>query len=172
MPNSRRAVPSAPAARPKPRTPATSGPLRQHALDPGHLRPLGPGRLHPRCAGRIPAFWDLACLAFGADGLDAAAAHSYTWTSSGVPKTAPNPNSCAGELHHRGPIASGYAFFLFDPIPESRWKRYRAVLHMPKNGRIVGTDSGPAYLAYHGLGEVSANSSAKPSAPTSSPAAT
>ncbi|MEZ6002588.1 MAG: hypothetical protein R3F17_09260 [Planctomycetota bacterium] len=100
-------------------------------------------------------FWDLACLAFGADGLDAAAAHSYVDLFE-VPEDGSEPKLVRqGELHHQGPIASGYAFFLFDPIPESRWKRYRAVLHMPKNGRIVGTDSGPAYLAYHGLGEVS-----------------
>ncbi|HPF15359.1 MAG TPA: hypothetical protein PLJ12_13940 [Planctomycetota bacterium] len=100
-------------------------------------------------------FSDLSAVAIAVNGLDATAAPSSLQLFE-LPEGAgvdPTPVLRAeGQLHHQAPIASGYAFYTLDPIANSRWKKYRAVLHLPPGARVLMTDSGPTYIEYHGIG--------------------
>jgi len=53
-------------------------------------------------------------------------------------------------------VNAGWAFFAFEPIPESRWRRYHYVLEVPKHCRLIGEiDENrrelPVYKTFHGL---------------------
>jgi hypothetical protein len=45
----------------------------------------------------------------------------------------------------------GYAFFAFEPIPDSRWKDYSFRLTTPQGARLVGADEGLTFMTWHGL---------------------
>ncbi len=50
----------------------------------------------------------------------------------------------------------GWAFFSFEPIPESRWKRYYFELDAPEHCRLIGTEDEshrpiPVFKTFHGL---------------------
>lgn len=49
----------------------------------------------------------------------------------------------------------GWSFFSFEPIPESRWKRYYFKLNVPKHCRLIGTEDEslrviPVFKTFHG----------------------
>ncbi len=53
-------------------------------------------------------------------------------------------------------VNAGWAFFAFEPLPESRWRRYYYELQVPNHCRLIGTiDQNraelPVYKTFHGL---------------------
>jgi len=106
-------------------------------------------------------FANLSTIAIGVDGLDPAAAHTYLELFE-LPEDGGEPIlRRQGNLHHVAPVAAGYAFFSFDPIAESRYRQYRAILHVPANARVMrnkdhaSQPDGVTALTYHGVGKPS-----------------
>ena len=101
---------------------------------------------------------DLSAIALGVDGLDAAAGEPhlvlYELPQAGSPYQDPKPVA-RGELHHKAPIAAGYALFTFEPVAESRYRDYRVQWHLPENARVVGQEGVPAVVTYYGEGQIS-----------------
>ncbi len=129
----------------------------------GAFRPWGntvqadPGTLDFR-----PLYDDLQTIAIGIDGLDAAAGECRMdiFQLPQDPEDKGEPVLVRqGSLGHRAPTASGYAFFSFDPIAESRWRRYRLELILPPGARVLTLkgkpplSDGPTAVFYHGIGE-------------------
>ncbi|MCA9000878.1 MAG: hypothetical protein KDB61_03070 [Planctomycetes bacterium] len=115
-----------------------------------------------------PIYDDLEVIAIGVDGLDAAAGECRMdiYQLSQDPESTEAPVLVRqGDLGHHAPTASGYAFFRFDPIPDSRWKRYRMELTLPENARVLTVNGmheprtkvpyvdGPTAVFYHGVEE-------------------
>ena len=103
-------------------------------------------------------YGNLSAIGIGVDGLDAAAGESYieVWQE---PVDGREPFFLRkGVLHHQAPTASGYAFFTFDPIPESRYKFLRVDLHLPDNARVLRMKDHELHpdsvtgISYHGVG--------------------
>ena len=128
----------------------------------GWHRPWGNGTTSkPEPVDFRSTFRDLSMIAIGVDGLDAAAAETYLEVFE-LPGDGAEPVLVRrGDLHHMAPTQSGYAFFSFDPIPESRYRLYRAVLHFPDNARVMRfkdhptQEDGVTALTYHGVGKPS-----------------
>ena len=101
----------------------------------------------------ISAHANLRCLAFPVEtlfpGLGTASLKIYDSAISKVPL-----RTCTLKAHDE--VNAGWAFFAFDPIPESRWKRYYFELQVPKHCRLIGTIDPnrteiPVYKTFHGL---------------------
>ena len=103
-------------------------------------------------------YGNLSAIAVGVDGLDAAAGECSIDIFD-EPADGSEPVWLAkGLLHHQAPTASGYAFFTFDPIAESRYRHLRVDFTLPANARVirmkdhaVHPDSVTA-ISYHGIG--------------------
>ena len=59
-------------------------------------------------------------------------------------------------LESQDEVHAGWAFFSFEPVPESRWKRYHFELQTPEHCRLIGAEdeSGaaiPVHKTFHGL---------------------
>ena len=57
-------------------------------------------------------------------------------------------------------VRAGWAFFSFEPVPESRWKRYHYELQTPEGCRLIGTEGEggaptPVKKTFHGLDDPS-----------------
>lgn len=93
-------------------------------------------------------FANLCALAFAVDGLDAAAG----------PARLELRDAESGELLRRSelapraPLASGWAFFAFEPLADSRWRALRYALELPAGSRLVGSDAGHSLIAFHAGG--------------------
>jgi hypothetical protein len=91
----------------------------------------------------------LRALAFGVDGLDAAAAPARLTLldgEGGALRTA--------TVEPRVPHATSWAFFAFEPIEASRFLSLEFRLELPPQTRLVGTADGPSIVAFHGDGDV------------------
>jgi hypothetical protein len=135
----------------------------------GEFRPWGgPPTSDPSTLDFQPVYDGLQTIAIGVDGLDAAAGEcrmDIYQLPQDVNGTEAPVLVRQGTLGHQAPTASGYAFFGFDPIPDSRWKRYRMALTLPENARVMtlhnvseprtGTPyaDGPTAVFYHSVGE-------------------
>ncbi|MFT4647951.1 MAG: hypothetical protein ACI9X4_001166 [Glaciecola sp.] len=129
----------------------------------GQFRPwAGPAQSSPGPLDFQPLYNDLQTIAIGVDGLDAAAGECRMdiFQLPQDPESAEAPVLIRqGGLGHHAPTASGYAFFNFDPIPDSRWKRYRLELILPQGARVMtlkdrpGFSDGPTAVFYHGVGD-------------------
>lgn len=58
------------------------------------------------------------------------------------------------EAEARAPVLDGWVALGFEPLADSRWKRYRYRLALPPGARLVGPPEGPTLAAWHGSGEV------------------
>lgn len=101
----------------------------------------------------ISAHANLRCMAFPVEtlfpGLGSASLTIYDSAISKVPLRTTT-------LKAHDEVNAGWAFFAFEPISESRWKRYYYELQVPKHCRLIGTvDQNRAELAvyktFHGL---------------------
>ncbi|MDF1836733.1 MAG: hypothetical protein P1V35_02590 [Planctomycetota bacterium] len=135
----------------------------------GEFRPWkGPPQTDPGTLDFQPVYNDLQAIAIGVNGLDAAAGECRMdiFQLPQDPKSTEEPKLVRqGGLGHNAPTASGYAFFTFDPIPDSRWKRYRLALTLPKDARVMTLrdvpkprgggqyNDGPTAVFYHGVGD-------------------
>ncbi len=134
----------------------------------GQFRPwAGPPQADPGTLDFQPQYNDLQAIAVGVDGLDAAAGECRLDIFQ-LPQDPESPADPVlvrqGGLGHHAPTASGYAFFTFDPIPDSRRKRYRLALTLPKDARVMTLHdvtiprvgglykNGPTAVFYHGVG--------------------
>ncbi len=125
----------------------------------GAFRPWGNGfTTDPEPLRFRSMYGNLSAIAIGVDGLDAAAGESFieVWQE---PVDGREPFFLRkGVLHHQAPTASGYAFFTFDPIPESRYKFLRVDMHLPDNARVIRMQGHAEHpdsvtgISYHGVG--------------------
>jgi len=64
------------------------------------------------------------------------------------------------ELEPHDEVSSGWAFFPFEPLPDSRWRRYHYELQVPGSCQLIGTeDDGaevPVFKTFHGVDLVDA----------------
>lgn len=67
---------------------------------------------------------------------------------------AEDPSSaCTAELAAHDSVGGGYAFFRFDPIPESRWRTYDVEIRVPDGARVIGSAGGPSLVPLYGTAE-------------------
>jgi len=45
---------------------------------------------------------------------------------------------------------SGFVWFSFEPIAESRWKRFRFRITLPEGAALIGDEIGPTMITFHG----------------------
>ncbi|MCP5023815.1 MAG: hypothetical protein GY930_18865 [bacterium] len=136
----------------------------------GEFRPWGntvqsdPGTLDFQ-----PLHNDLQTIAIGVNGLDAAAGECRMdiFQLPQDPESKDEPVLVRqGSLGHAAPTASGYAFFSFNPIVDSRRKRYQLKLTLAPGARILTLKDkprptngqtqefyadGPTAVFYHGV---------------------
>lgn len=138
----------------------------------GEFRPWGNTvQTDPGTLDFQPQYNDLQTIAIGVNGLDAAAGECRMdiFQLPQDPESNDEPVLVRqGSLGHAAPTASGYAFFSFDPIVESRWRRYRLKLILPPGAKILTLkdkprhtngptaefySNGPTAVFYHGVGD-------------------
>ena len=133
----------------------------------GQFRPWsGPPQSDPGTLDFQPHYDNLESIAIAVDGLDAAAGECRLdiFQLPQDPEGSADPVLVRqGDLGHLAPTASGYVFFGFEPIKESRWRRYRLALTLPPGSRVMTLKDvpkptggnyadGPTAVFYHGVG--------------------
>jgi hypothetical protein len=88
---------------------------------------------------------DLRALAFAVDGVDAAAAPAVLTLSD--PRTGKVLRR--SELAPRAPHATGWMFFEFEVLHDTRWRALHYALDLPEGARLIGGADGHSIVAFH-----------------------
>ena len=112
-------------------------------------RVVGPERLEGELLSENP---DLRGIALAMEGVDAAAGavELELW----LDEDAQGAPLRVARLQPPAPLARGWAFFGFEPLLESRWRRLRYRLRVPPGAQPVGSEQGLSYWTFHGNGKV------------------